>query len=505
MGEKSSPVQWQTKAMEHAVEFLEGTQKKYLSLEPDKKLNEEVEWNKELEQMIQFFAPKIRLVGWGLWSERFGLWRSLRQRLGLNTDDIEKAPKSYRQIKSWGGAYTRVMKNCNDSWRCLQYLYIYTRQKGTISFFWNGVVPFLMATWGFALPWFINSLNPDSWLPGYSFEKLLVLMVPFVFLFFEGLRPHFYDIKYSQEEARLQFRATTVLVPFSLLFILGPLSDLFLYGLYAGAAFFVVIWLLEFLTVLPSAHKMDYVPVFVWVAKLDPNKLENQQKIDSYKTMIEREGERQIVDLWYPVCVTWDDGHYHAKTLHYFKEESFISPEIPAVKRASQRLVLDMRDSWHSLGGGPIQFYRRRLRSREYSVISALFICIVWILSFPRLFGSLESLFSFSFSFSSYEITTLLQVFLLACSLAFLSHRSVLVPDGSYSHLDEEKLKTLWNLREASRLKIITKLQNPFMFFETETAQIRATEGEPIPCFDNFNTEPIDLLALMENIRKTRS
>ncbi len=487
---KSSQIEWQTKAMGHAVKHLKGTQREYVKLEPDKSLNDEVKWDDELQRMIQAFAPRIRLIGWGLWSERFGLRDTLRKWLGRGKEESDKAPIEYGDIKSWGGAYARAIKNKDDSWRCLQYLYIYTRQKGTISFLWNVVVPGLMAAWGFVLPWLFNSFAPGLWRPGFTLEKSLALGGICLVLFYEGFRPHLYDAKYSQEETALQFRATTMLMPFSLALFLSSISDVFLYGLMVGVAFFAVVWILEHLMVLPSAHKMDYVPVFVWVAR------EEQQDLDEFYQLIGTDPRLVLDDRfrhvwlydsqWMPICVTWDDGHYRAKTLRYAHPDKRDPP------------VLDMRDSWHSLGGGPVE-PGLKARYREFWSIYVPLLFVTLVLYYIVIDPASQFVYNWVFF-----PLTFVPLIILAVSLAILSHRSVLVPDRSYSYLDEDKRNILWNLRESSRLKIITKLQNPFMFFDTKTARVRAVMKESIPCFETFNVEPLELLAMMEKMRKAR-
>jgi hypothetical protein len=364
-----------------------------------------------------------------------------------------------------------------------------------------------MATSGFLLPrsflpWLFNLLDPDfPYSPGFMLETSIVLVTACLLLFYEGLRPHIYDIRYSQEETVFQFRATTILLPFSLLLFLSLISEVFLYGLYIGAAFFAIVWVLEFLAVLPSSHKMDYVPVFVWIARVTEEQLEsivqNVSKVYGEKTHMVIDHWRRVFS-WLPICLTWDDGHYHAKTLRYYSDDQSIFQLRSLNEEGPEELVLDMRDAWHSLGGGPIRLSRTMGRFNEYGVVFMTYMMVVVVAFLPLFFFTNDDGLIIFMSMIGLPLIPLTFAF------TFLSHRSDLVKDDSYSYLDKDKLKTLWNLREASRLKIITKLQNPFMFFDTKTARERATKKEPIPCFDTFNVEPIELLAMMEKIRKSR-
>jgi hypothetical protein len=128
---------WQTVVMSEAMALLEPGTTKDVKVEPDSSINEEVPWN-DAKPLMKQFSPEVSLVGLGLWRERYGVstklgrraesgWRRFRRRVN----------KEYQQIDSWGGVYGRVMRNKDDSWRCLQYIYTYTRQQGTVSLIWN--------------------------------------------------------------------------------------------------------------------------------------------------------------------------------------------------------------------------------------------------------------------------------------------------------------------------------------------------------------------------------
>ena len=53
------------------------------------------------------------------------------------------------------------------------------------------------------------------------------------------------------------------------------------------------------------------------------------------------------------------------------------------------------------------------------------------------------------------------------------------------AYLDYSKILILWNLEEAARLKIVTKLQDSFRFFNPD-------EGEE---FESFDVETKDILS----------
>lgn len=79
------------------------------------------------KQIIEF-APRIRLVGQGLITES--------------------------KSRLWGGVLVRVLESRHEEKRrrCIQYLYVYTLQRSSVSVFYNIIVPLLIAGLAFFSP-----------------------------------------------------------------------------------------------------------------------------------------------------------------------------------------------------------------------------------------------------------------------------------------------------------------------------------------------------------------
>ena len=102
-------VKWQTKSMKKQIEKA-GMRKKGLFLPLD---GEDV--TKENIDLVKEFMPEIRLSGLELRSER--------------------------KSKAWGGSYFRVIEELNNpDHRCIQHVYVWTKQRFFISF-WVTVLP----------------------------------------------------------------------------------------------------------------------------------------------------------------------------------------------------------------------------------------------------------------------------------------------------------------------------------------------------------------------------
>ena len=71
-------------------------------------------------ELIREFAPDVKILGLQL--------------------QLEK--------EHFAGVLYRAVKNEDDSKRCLQYIYVYTKQFGTVNPVWMIIIPLLMGLWG---------------------------------------------------------------------------------------------------------------------------------------------------------------------------------------------------------------------------------------------------------------------------------------------------------------------------------------------------------------------
>ena len=107
------PEPWLT--VKKAIEVF-GKYPQVIAMKSDPKINSEVP-HSDVKEMIQAFAPKVQMQGFTLWAERFGLVRSW---FGKTFDEKIRKLSVWvggkdKEIDSWGGVYTRVMKNTDDS------------------------------------------------------------------------------------------------------------------------------------------------------------------------------------------------------------------------------------------------------------------------------------------------------------------------------------------------------------------------------------------------------
>ena len=97
----------------------------------DHQIMEDITAEEEAKIQLLTFMPKIKLLGFDLWLER--------RRKGENN--------------TYAGMLVRVLDNKKDERRCLQYVYVYTRQVTLVSAFWMVLVPLFMVLFRYTLPW----------------------------------------------------------------------------------------------------------------------------------------------------------------------------------------------------------------------------------------------------------------------------------------------------------------------------------------------------------------
>ncbi len=464
---------WPTKKLDNTISkpYCEIKDEITIWLAPDV---EDVTHDSEVQQHLRFFAPDIRQIGLGLYNERRG------------------------RLNTWGGLLVRCLqtkaetKEVQTQRRCLQYIYIWTKQQSAVSLFWMVFVPFLMGVWGFLIRYLYAPLI-ISFQESFQLDILGTLLTPsdsllpmiatgFVSLplLLSGLWDHRWDLHLG---VGFTFRSTTLLIPFSIMmwfvvfswivptFILG--FAIFVCGLY---------WLLDRIGFTDTSHSMDYLPVFVWLKNNEANGWEFEKAY-------------------------WDRHHYKieckkAKELR-IPRYKFMTPnlEVKENKRGEEdeRIRLQMDNPWHSVRpGGSVQ--------NIFLILSIIGLLIFIPIALLILGSGLHTDF-YNGGF----------LFVISCTLVVFGFRTIMrassqlttsdeiqelqLPESSNelnlftektkNHLNEKRLSQLWNLVKTKdtgnriliwlrslirggkefppdirpRFVVITKLQDPFNYY----------------------------------------
>jgi hypothetical protein len=386
---------------------------------------EDVDWSlgcaKPIDEHIDFVGkrlpldshllksmPSITLSGLELLLERFGPGK----------------------MRTWAGVLARDLVTCDDSdrqLRCLQYIYIYTRQHGVLTIIWWVVVPLVMGIWNMLFSW-------QPW--------------TFTFFIFSPLAILGFLDSYGDPHRKLH--TTTPLVAFWLIQLLAAIDYLIPSMILIGLAMvFFVWWLLDLRGTLPTGHAMDYIPVFVWLRKV---KSESNE------------------DYWKLHRVAWDSYHYRAGTMDYdnLEKNGYLLPDRSVV-------TLHMNNPWHSLS-------LRKSREKILDKITA----VVMVGSFPLpvtcvllyLFGWLQDpwwFLIFTVGFPFFCVVALCCYQLYTFPLKRKTNKNLRL-------LQHEHLKVLWNLRLKAgskwretitgepQLVIVGKMQDPFSDIDSFTS-----------------------------------
>ncbi|MFW9933315.1 MAG: tetratricopeptide repeat protein [Candidatus Thorarchaeota archaeon] len=356
----------------------------------------------------------------------------------------------------FGGVLYRAVRNTDDTERCLQYIYVYTRQFGAINILWMVIIPLIMGLWAYLASTIFQS-ESSLMLQAISDGNFSLLLPPHVEsipwlitgavwipMLLGGIAPHLGDILNMPKGQKFYVRSTTLLIPYGILMWLVPFFNFVYILLVLIAAICFLVAILEWRRIMKSAHDMDYAPVFVWIRRA--------------------EGSTK----WQFDKACWDYYHYFGvmKTVKELKGRwgRYISQYL----RHGKKIRLLMDNSWHSFFLG--------------SKIRSLFLVSVFL--FPALI-LVGILFAFSDAFGDlYPVSVWWLVILSFLSvlsgwtIARLPFRLVKSWDDyipqegedpeksrvfKQHHLSSEKLRWLWNLREKqARFVIISKMQNPF-------------------------------------------
>jgi hypothetical protein len=222
---------------------------------------------KALEEVIEKYGPRT--------SEDYRIKMNLKDCHPIDSEESreqlrEFAPEVYgvglelflEKRRHWGGVLSRTLEDKDGHRRCLQYILIYTRQTGVVSLFWNILLPVLLSIWGVFVTLMLPSLlQPDNILSLFPILMLSFPFFPFFFVVFQHLEEF-------QEEKPFSLRSTTFLpILFFAELVFAISTTIALTLLLSIISVFTFVWLAERYGLLPSAHDMDYVPIFVYLIK----------------------------------------------------------------------------------------------------------------------------------------------------------------------------------------------------------------------------------------------
>ena len=411
---------------------------------------EDITYDDEAKTQLVNYAPHIVLVGLGLRRElETGLWGGL----------LVRALQGYK-------GHTKK--------RCLQYVYIWTRQQSIVSFFWMILVPALMGTWGLIITGFFGFLDwpysrlvigfqdavsidfwgtlltpSELWLPSLACGlTCLPLLVAAILL-------HRWDL-YSG--SGISFRSVTLLIPYSVIIWLVPFNWLFSMVIIAATIVLSgTYWILERRKILKTSHDMDYLPVFVYL-DADEN------------------------DDWHFVSASWDRHHYNTETIYRKALEDSKNLAIhrdKTEKEVGGRVRLQMANPWHAVrpGGWVARPWWPTATKLAAVVFSFTIIRLLLFIRFDQYaefpFPGLNFVFYLTLLVTSGVIMSAIPTKLVpdeemgVNELALPSSVNE-IDSGNYkNHLSKPHLKVLWNLvrrpdDKSPRFVIVTKLQDPF-------------------------------------------
>lgn len=435
---------------------------------------EDVTHEPEVRQQLRTYAPDIRQLGLGLYNERRG------------------------RLNTWGGLLVRALETraeigeIEERRRCLQYIYIWTKQQSAVSLFWMVLVPTIMGLWGFLIRQlygplvtaFQESIQLDFWGTLLTPSDLLLPMLATGFvslpLLLSGIYDHRWDLYLG---ASFTFRSTTLLIPFSIMMWFVPFSWI-VPALILGFALIVcgLYWIMDQIGFTSTSHLMDYLPVFIWL------------------THNETRG-------WELEKAYWDRHHYNieckkAEDLRT-PQHRFIAPNLTVKEtktgKTEERIRLQMDNPWHSVRPGgsvqniflflsfiallvsvPITLYL--LNSGQYLQFfngGLVFVlsCTIIVLAFRTIMRASSELMS------DKELEEL--------RLPSSPHELNLLSSKTKNHLNDDRLSKLWNFVKTEdtghwiskklralirrgkdfppdirpRFVVITKLQDPFNYY----------------------------------------
>ncbi|MHA2175566.1 MAG: hypothetical protein ACXABI_12110 [Candidatus Hodarchaeales archaeon] len=421
--DETKEVDWQTKSLKKHIEDA-GVRTKGLFMPLD---GEDV--TEESVDLVKEFLPDIQLSGLELRSER--------------------------KSKAWGGSYFRVIaEHDNYNYRCIQHVYVWTKQKFFISF------------WVTILPLFILGIMGTLIYSYLSFESAIVSIILIGSIFFvlgafqiakalRGLTRGVYN--FSNQHLFVIFGIVMWLLLIEMFItkpslsivegaetwhpeipteaFLGEFLEKELRFSYVAAIFIIAgiialyLWWREPPSFTHATHDMDWAPFFVY---------------------IKREGSEWILDK-----VKYDRFHYYAgtKTKEQLKK-------IRSLSKDGKRAQFTIPNFWHS-------FEPKVARVPWLTVAVGLLTFMVAVALAILSFGDFALLKNIDATTIRFVVVPLLLFF--GAYLAFSKWPTKIVdPDIDLKdpiyHITDKKLNIFWNLRgEEPAFKVRSKLQDPFM------------------------------------------
>jgi hypothetical protein len=365
-----------------------------------------------------------------------------------------------KRTKYWGGVLARAVEKDDDpNRRCLQYLFTWTRQSTIFSLHWLVVIPFIMTLIGLVILWLwapeialaVQSREAGQvWEPileGYALWPGLAYSFLWLETILTGFEPTLKSLRDPlKPNPHLQPAVITGL--FGLFsWTIGIYPEILI--IYALAGVIALVLTLLFMATGTAAHKMDYLPVFVWL--------------------------RKRIDRWETESICWDYWHYYS-----IRTISVVSrPDGP-------QFLMD--NPWHSLRryhestfAYSTDVSQQKEDRRSYA------ICILLILAIGTMLvaGLLQIPNFVDISIRIYALMGIAMVLWLSekrihAEDVFIDKYKI---DENMHHLSGAWLKALWNLYEtpkkargkalhshkqkdhakALRLVVISKMQNPYI------------------------------------------
>lgn len=215
----------------------------------------------------------------------------------------------------------------------------------------------------------------------------------------------------------------------------------------------VILSILEYIEILPSTYRMDYVPVFVWLQRRSSN--------DSSTNP----------EHWWSRYVTYDFTHYRART------------DTLPLNTFDRTIYLKMTEQWHSLE------YDEEKYEKSLKKCYTCPVCLCWILLFFIIAGPIFKAIELVLSLKILVFDIVPILVCIAGEVVRMEKWEIIQNDDDYTdgeaYLDESKLLILWNLKETARLKIVTKLMDSFRYFNPDKGQE----------FESFDVETKDILS----------
>ncbi|UCG90004.1 MAG: hypothetical protein JSU57_05955 [Candidatus Heimdallarchaeota archaeon] len=415
---------WQTESLKKQIEKA-GLRKKGFMMPLDA-----VDVTERDFHLVERFEPEIQLSGIELRSER--------------------------KSKAWGGSYFRILESREeDDLRCIQWIYIWTKQR------------FFISLWMTVLPLFVLGLLGTLIYSYLSFTHaiLSVLLIGGIF-FLLGARALFAALK-GLTKGSYFFSNGQLFIIFGVIFwaLLGEIyiskgsqtkdfvegaeawhppipgeeiTELILEEtlkiswismiFFVAAIIALVFWKWEPPSFTHATHDMDWAPFFVYLR-----------------------GRR---DEWQLEKVRYDNFHYFAETLSFdqLKKKNAVTKD--------QKPRFEIPNFWHSFrpNGGFNDWF---------TVLFGFLILVISILLAVISFRSTPNN-----SLITHEIVRFVLIPLLLFFGAYLVFsrwptdvvsKKINLSDPIY-HLTDNRLRIFWNLRgEEPALKVRSKLQDPFM------------------------------------------